>query len=390
MKVLYFDPICGASGDMILASLVDLGVKIAFLKKNLAFITDFEINVKDVNRDGIIAKNLQFVIKKEIREDKFLKLIEKSQLSENIKDTASRIIKNIFEAEKKVHHTRDVHLHELGDADTLLDVVGAVVAIDSLNVTKIYTAPLKTGMGFIKTREGNMPAFNFATAELLKGFPVEFLPVPYELTTPTAAAILSSIAEPVKSLSFKRIDNIGLGAGMMEIKDYPNLLRVFLGEVDETISDECQIIEANIDDQNPQDYEIVFEKLYKAGALEVFLTPVIMKNSRPGVILTVLATSNNHKVLDIIFQETTTLGVRITNAQRIKLHRNVVNLSTPYGKLRVKTFLYNNIKRFSIEYQDLKKIALKFNKPLKDLRQELTGYVEKILKEKLLKGRSLV
>ncbi len=376
MKVLYFDPISGASGDMILAALIDLGVSVDFLKKGLSFITDFELKVRNVNRGGVVAKNIHFDIKREIRGHNFLPLIEKSNLPQDIKNISKRIIERIFVVEKKVHRTPGIHLHELGDADTLLDVVGVILAIERLNINKVYTAPLKAGRGFIKTREGNMPAFNFATAELLKGFPVEFLPVSFELTTPTAAAILSTIAEPAESISFKKIEGIGIGTGTMDFKDYPNLLRVFLGELNGTTTDECRIIETNLDDQNPQDYEVIFEKLYKAGALEVFLTPVIMKNSRPGVKLTVLTMGDNQKILDIIFKETTTLGVRIINSNRIKLKREVLNLQTPYGRIRAKVFEYASKKRFSIEYQDLKDLSIKLDKPLRDLRQEIARFIE--------------
>ncbi|MEO0107515.1 MAG: nickel pincer cofactor biosynthesis protein LarC [candidate division WOR-3 bacterium] len=379
MKALYFDPISGASGDMILAALIDLGVSVDFLKKNLACITQFELRVKNVNRTGVVAKSVQFVIKKEVGADNFLPLLERSRLSQKVKDISRRIIERIFEVEKRIHGTRDCHLHELGTADTLLDVVGATLAIDSLGISKVYTGPLKAGRGFVRTCEGNMPAFNFATAQLLKGFPVEFLPIPFELTTPTGAAILSTIAEPIENISFKKIENIGIGTGTMDLKEYPNLLRTFIGELNDTLFDECRVIEANIDDQNPQDYEVIFEKLYKAGALEVFLTPVIMKNSRPGIMLTVLTMGDNQKVIDLIFQETTTLGVRMMNTTRIKLARCILSVPTPYGKIKTKIFEYAGKKRFSLEYQDLKKLSSKLNRPLRDLRQEITQFVQEYL-----------
>lgn len=377
MKILYFDPILGASGDMILAALIDLGVPKDYLKKKLRFIPDFELKVSRVQRHGISAQHMKFKIKGKIKENRFIPLINKSGLSSNIKATAITIINRIFEVEKKVHRADHLHLHELADADTLLDITGALVAIDYLKVDKIYSKPLKAGKGFIKTVEGNMPAFNFATAELLKDFPVEFLPISAELTTPTGAAIISTVAEPADNLILSKIISVGMGTGTLDIKDYPNLLRVFIGESDEKLHDECTVINTNIDDMNPQDYDLVLEKLYEAGALEVFLTPIIMKHSRPGVLLTVLCQKNKNKILDILFKETTTLGIRIESTKRLKLRRKIIKVKTPYGNIRVKTAEIGNKTRFSLEYQDLKKIAQKNNLSLRELRNELTKFVEK-------------
>lgn len=377
MKILYFDPILGASGDMILAALIDLGVPKDYLKKKLGFIPNFELKVSRVQRHGISAQHMKFKIKGKIKENGFIPLINKSGLSSNIKATAITIINRIFEVEKKVHRTDHLHLHELTDADTLLDITGALVAIDYLKVDKIYSKPLKAGKGFIKTVEGNMPAFNFATAELLKDFPVEFLPISAELTTPTGAAIISTVAEPADNLILSKIISVGMGTGTLDIKDYPNLLRVFIGESDEKLHDECTVINTNIDDMNPQDYDLVFEKLYEAGALEVFLTPIIMKHSRPGVLLTVLCQKNKNKILDILFKETTTFGIRIESTKRLKLRRKIIKVKTPYGNIRVKTAEIGNKTRFSLEYQDLKKIAQKNNLSIRELRNELTKFVEK-------------
>jgi len=377
MRVLYFDPILGASGDMILASLIDLGVPPDYLKKQLSFVGNFELKVSLVKKQGVSARNLQFKINKKIKETNFIPLINKSKLSLAIKTDAIKIIKMIFEVEKKVHQTDHLHLHELADVDTLLDITGALVAIDYLRVDKIFTRPIKVGHGFIKTIEGNMPAFNFATAELLKGMPVEFLPISAELTTPTGAAILSAIAEPNNNLIMSKIRGVGLGAGIMDIKGYSNLLRVFLGEVTEAVTDECLVIETNIDDMNPQDYELLFEQLYEAGALEVFLTPTIMKNSRPGIALTVLCNTDNDKIFEIVFDQTTTLGIRIDRVKRLKLKRKSIKIDSPYGKIRTKIVEYGNKKRLSLEYQDLKRIALKNKLPIRKLRTELNCFVQK-------------
>ncbi len=377
MKVLYFDPIPGLSGDMILAALIDLGVKKENLIKNLGFIPGFQMKVKTVMRSGVRAKQVEFIIKEKIGEKKFIPLIKKSNLAAPLKKQVITIIEKIFDAEKKVHHTRHLHLHELGDTDTLLDITGAVLAIAELGVDRVFAKSAKAGIGFIKTREGNMPAFNFATAHLLEKFPVQFLPIPAELTTPTGAAIISSLATPAEELLLNKVLGIGLGAGSLQIKGYPNFLRVFLGEVEESLTDESWVIETNIDDMNPQDYELLFEKLYNAGALDVFLTPTIMKHSRPGILLTVLVQNGYNNIADIIFKHSTTIGMRIRKTKRLKLKREIKKISTPFGKVQVKTTFYKNKKHLFFEYRDLKRISEKKDISLKELRQKLTAYLNK-------------
>ena len=377
MRILFFDPILGTSGDMILASLIDLGIPQKYLREKLDFVPGFKLEVTRVIRNGVSAKHLDFKIGKKIKENQFLPLIKKSKLSKNIKNQATRIIERIFKVEKKVHHTKVLHLHELADADTLLDITGALIAIEYFGVDRIYTKPLKAGKGFIKTREGNMPAFNFATAELLKGYPVEFMDVPAELTTPTGAAILSTIAKPTDDITLSKIIRIGIGAGSLKIKHYPNLMRVFLGEEMRNLGDECKVIETNIDDMNPQHYETVFEKLYSAGALEVFLTNTIMKKSRPGILLTVLAKNEIEGILDILFTETTTLGIRIRSTKRIILPREIVRMKSPYGPIRVKITRYRQKTRFSLEYQDIRNLARKNELSIVDMRTKLLSFVEK-------------
>ncbi len=379
MKILYFDPILGISGDMILASLIDLGVPVGVLKKRIDFVPRFKLRVSRVRRQDVSACHIDFEISKKIKPERFIGLIKQSTLPVHIKNQACTILQRIFVVEKKIHNTKKLHLHELADTDTLLDVVGVLVAIDYLDVDQIYSQAVKAGQGYIKTAEGNMPAFNFATAELLKGFPVQFLAIPKELTTPTGAAIISEIAQPKNDLNLSQINRIGLAAGSMRIKGYPNLLRVYLAELDDLLTDECLVIETNIDDMSPQDYEPLFEQLYKAGALEVFLTPVIMKNTRPGILLSVISPSDNEKIIEVIFSQTTTLGLRMRKMARLKLAREIVTVRSPYGKVRVKTFKYRGKKRFSLEYRDLKKLSLKANKSVMSLRKELEEHVEKIL-----------
>ncbi|KPJ74208.1 hypothetical protein AMJ52_01430 [candidate division TA06 bacterium DG_78] len=377
MKVLYFDPIVGVSGDMILAALIDLGVPVDHVRKKLRCIGNFELIVSRVKQQGVSARSVHFKIKKPIKVERFIPVITKSTLPSGVKSQAITIIQRIFDVERKVHRIKHLHLHELADTDTLLDITSALVAIDYLKVCKIYSRAAKVGQGFIKTVEGNMPAFNFATAELLRDFPVHILPISAELTTPTGAAILSTIAEPRAEIVLSKIKGIGLGAGAMHIKGYSNLLRVFKAEVADILTDECIVIETNIDDMSPQDYEVLFEYLYEAGALEVFLTPVIMKHSRPGILLTVLCPTYSDKIINVIFNQTTTIGLRIRHTKRLKLKRSISKISSPYGPVRIKIIEYDGKKRISLEYQDIKKIALKKKIPLSKVRAQLTKFVDK-------------
>ena len=381
MRVLYFDPIGGVSGDMMLAALIDLGVKKEFLKKYLSFVPGSEIKIGRVNRQGVSARTVKFVIKRQTKEKQFIPLIKKSNLPGNVKSQAIKIIERIFAAEKKVHHTKQLHLHELADADTLLDIAGVLVAIDSLGADRIFSKPAKAGSGFIRTTEGKMPAFNFATAELLKGCPVEFLPIPAELTTPTGAALLSSIAEPAENLVMSKIIKVGLGAGHRNLAECSNVLRVFLGESSDHLTDECTLIETNIDDMNPQDYELLSETLYTAGALDVFLTPTIMKRSRPGILLTVICREPLDQILDILFVHTTSIGFRISRIKRLKFKREIRKLTTPYGRVGVKIIEYGNRHRYSFEYRDLKRIAQAKGRSINELRTALMQlYGKKLIK----------
>ena len=389
MKVLYFDPILGASGDMILASLIDLGVDPAYLRKHLAFAGNHDLIVRRVDRSGVSCRTVTFRIRTKIREHDFLPLLHRSRLPALIKEKAGRIINRIFEVEQEVHRAKHLHLHELADADTLLDITGALLAIDYLKADRVYTRPLKAGTGFITTVEGRMPAFNFATSRLLRGFPVDFVAVPAELTTPTAAAILSTLAEPKSTLSFSNLDGIGIGCGTMVMEGYPNLLRVFRGDIEETRPADGNIIEVNLDDMNPQDYELLIERLYHAGAREVYLTPVIMKKSRPGVVLTVICEHDWDRIPDILFKETTTLGLRMWQVNRYKLNREISRVNTPYGALRIKTAAFRGRQRISLEYDDLKRIAMRTGRPIRELRSTVEKYIEKTAKNLIYKNSGL-
>jgi len=379
MKVIIFDPIPGTSGDMILAALIDCGVPRKFLVDRLSFIPGFAMKVRRVTRHGVSGQHIMFNTTRAIGEKRFLPLIKKSSLSQKVKQQAIQIIERIFEIERRVHRAKHLHLHELADADTLLDICGALIAIEHLAVDKIISRPLKAGKGFIQTVEGKMPAFNFATSHLLKGSPVDFLPIPAELTTPTGAAIISTIASFSDSFTLSKIDRIGLGMGTMNLKDRPNCMRIFVGSQEGYPTDVCTVFETNIDDMNPQDYGEVTDRLYRAGALEVMITPTIMKKTRPGVLITTICQENQNMIRDILLRHTTTLGLRMYETKRWKLRRTIKQVSTPLGKVRVKIAWIEDEMNFTIEYKDLERIAHRHRQSLPGVRTKLNHFIMKKL-----------
>lgn len=381
MRVIYFDPFLGASGDMIISSLIDLGVSVKYLEKSIASIglRRLKIIVKEVKRQSIAAKQVEFRFESKLKVDRFVPVLARSLFSEYVKGNAIKIIRRILAAEAKVHRQRHPHLHELADLDTLIDTLGALLGIEYLKAEEVYTAKIKAGSGFVRTAHGYMPAFNFATAQLLEGMPVQFLPIDFELTTPTGAAIISSLAQPVDTFSFDRVLAIGYGAGSSEIDGYPNVLRTFLGETRSGLYDSVVRLETNLDDENPQVFDYLFGRLFEAGALDVHLVPTIQKKSRPGIVLNVLTSrSDVEKLLKIIFDETSTLGVRIASIERRILPRTVRRIKTRFGTVRYKVSKIGSKERVSLEYEDLKAIARRKNLPLALVRKELAELLSKV------------
>jgi uncharacterized protein (TIGR00299 family) protein len=385
-KIAYFDCFAGISGDMCLGALVDAGVDISDIKRDLKKlpIQNYILASKKVLRSGISATKVDVIIqnteaRKQKTENKKWKDIEKiiktSQLSEKIKQKGLHIFKKLFEAEARVHGEPfdKVHLHELGGIDCLVDIFGALIGLDILGIEKIYVSSINLGSGSVKTDHGMLPVPAPATAELLKGYPVYSSEIPFELTTPTGAAIISGINADPYSLSKITIEKIGYGAGNKDIANMPNTLRILIGKEANAESSEefVTVIETNIDDMNPQFYEYVMEMLFKAGAHDVFLENIMMKKGRPAVKLTVISDESDiDKISSILFQETTTIGLRFYKAHRKTLDRKIKKIKTKYGDVRIKVSTSKgNIVNISPEYEDLKAIAKKTNTPLKKVAE---------------------
>jgi len=391
MRLAYFDCFSGISGDMILGALVDMGVPLKELAKRLSClpITGYKLNAKIVKRAGFKATKVDVKLQgsegrgrgsakkwKDIKE-----IINASTLSSEIKQKGLNIFKRLFEAEANVHGERfdKVHLHELGAVDCIIDIFGVLISLDMLDIEKIYSSPLNLGSGAIKTGHGILSVPAPATIELLKNVPVYSSDVSSELTTPTGAVIISSIAEGFGLMPHMQVSKIGIGAGNKDFKNQPNVLRVFIGEdkgqVIRVKGQEISVIETNIDDMNPQIYEYVMERLFKTGALDVFLTQVIMKKGRPGIKLTVLCNNNRRDdLIKIIFSETTSIGLRFYEVQRETLNRTIELVDTKFGKMRRKiSRLRGNIIKITPEYEDCKKIARKLKIPLIDVIKAVKG-----------------
>jgi uncharacterized protein (TIGR00299 family) protein len=381
-KIAYFDGFSGISGDMIIASLLDAGANFHELKIQLdkLHLPDCELRAEKVVKKGIAATKFD-VLGGEEQVYRHLKdlnrIVDNSELDGEIQARAKTIFMKIANAEAKVHNQpiEKVHFHEIGAVDTIVDVVGALVGIKLLGIEKVFCSPLNGGSGFVEFSHGRFAVPAPATAELLKGVPIYATDSNAELVTPTGAAIITTIADGFGPLPAMKIEHIGYGAGTHDLSQ-PNLLRLFVGSAAAEGGVEhgvVSIIETNIDDMNPQFYEHVLDKLLERGALEVYLTNVMMKKNRPAVKLTVLSRVGEEKeFVRILFEETTTLGMRIRHEQREILPREIKPIATKFGTIRVKISPGpDGVVTKTPEFADCKKIADQFNIPLKQVYREI-------------------
>jgi uncharacterized protein (TIGR00299 family) protein len=379
VKIAYFDCFSGISGDMCLGAVVDAGVPVKTLERELKKIpvTGYRLSLKNVKRSGIQAKKIDVVLidrGKKLKEMKWKdieNIIKKSRLSTEIKQKGFNIFQRIFLAEAKVHGQAfdTIHLHELGGIDCIIDIFGTIIGLNILGIDKIFSSPVNLGSGFVNTEHGILPVPAPATAEIIKKIPVYSKGISSELTTPTGAAIIKELSSGFGDIPLMDIEYVGIGAGNREFRDWPNVLRILTGvtsahgdQTDEMVT----VIETNIDDMSPQIFSYVMEKLYNAGALDVYFTQVIMKKGRPGVQLTVLCSDVQKDILmKIILSETSTIGLRFYEVKRKVLQRKIKILDTEFGKVRIKySQLGESILKAVPEYEDCRRIATKCNIPL--------------------------
>ncbi len=437
MKIAYFDCIAGASGDMILGALVDAGLPLSTLRERLEALNlrDFELTSRRVAKNAFTATKVDVNVADDVPErhlGDIVAIVEQSELAPEIKERAAAIFRKIGAAEAGIHGTalEEVHLHELGGVDTIVDVVGALVGLDALGIQRVVVSPIPLGRGFIQGAHGRIPLPAPATVALLKGLPVVGSPLEVETVTPTGAALLASLGDDFGPIPPMALESVGYGAGSRDL-EVPNVLRLLIGTSTEprkkrhdhaqthdhghahahnhasethhhahphthgsshphperggeqahdpaeghTFScfdiDRLAVLETNIDDLNPETYEYVMDALFAAGALDVFLAPIQMKKNRPATLFRVLCKPEDvERMTAILFAETSTLGIREQIVDRHALPRTVKSMTTPYGAVRVKVAELEDGKvKSAPEYEDCRKLAQAHGVPLREVYQ---------------------
>ncbi len=391
MRVIYGDLIGGVSGDMFVGALLDLGLELDKLKSELKKLPglNYRLEVTKKTVYGIRATRFRVVCGKreperpwkEIRD-----LIRQSALDPEVKEKGLKIFTRLAEAEGKIHGVAPgkVHFHEVGATDSIVDIISAAIATHHLKIDSFHFSRIPLGRGVTRSRHGPLPLPGPATLELLKGLPVQWVDLNGETVTPTGAAIIAALGSHFGEAPRMTIEKIGYGAGQKEFPDRPNLFRLILG-ADETSwkQEEMLVMETNIDDMNPEFYDYVLDRLFAAGARDVFLSSIQMKKNRPGTLLSVIAEpSLREKLSGIIFRETTTIGLRYYPVNRMILKRTASRVKTKFGTVKVKIIEEpDGTKRTTPEYKDLRRIAAAKKIPLKALYDE----VLRSIKEKTLK-----
>lgn len=393
MRIAYFDCPSGAAGDMIMGALVDAGVPFEALQGELAKLRlpGFTLERREVMKGVFRATKIDVRVHghgagaaghshahpqgSHAHPDRnlgaILDLIGGSGLPEPVKDKAARIFRRLGEAEARVHGTTvdEVHFHEVGAVDAIVDVTGACIGLHLLGVDAVHCSALPLGGGFVAGSHGRMPVPGPGTAELLKGFPVVDTGVKRELVTPTGAAILTTLAAGAGAMPAMTVEAVGYGAGDMDL-EAPNVIRVFLGRADEPGGRETIVqVETTVDDMQPQLWEAVMERLFESGALDVYLTPVTMKKNRPGIVLTALCAPDRVTELSrVLFEESPTIGVRWTAYQRERLDRETVTLATAYGPVPFKVSrLGGRVVTATPEFTEIRRIAKEKGLPAREV-----------------------
>jgi pyridinium-3,5-bisthiocarboxylic acid mononucleotide nickel chelatase len=384
MRQAYLDASSGISGDMFLGALIDAGLEPERLLRELSQLPvgPYEFKHTHALRRGLAGERVEIHIPEPQPERKLAEievLLENARLPGKAKEQALRVFNRLAEAEGKLHNLPPgkVHFHEVGAVDAIIDIVGVCVGLELLEVSELVCSPLNVGGGRVQAAHGSLPVPAPAAAELLKGAPIYSSGVEGELVTPTGAALVSTLAAGYGPLPPMKVERIGYGAGRNDFPGHPNLARLFIGQSAEKIQaapgpagDEViSILEANVDDMSPQLYGYFLEEALAAGALDVTCSSVQMKKNRPGLMLTILCKPEASEPLaQVLFEQTTTLGVRIHEARRKVLERELVRVETPYGAVKVKVARRNGkVLNVAPEYEDCQRIAAERSLPLKEV-----------------------
>ncbi|HEY3064638.1 MAG TPA: nickel pincer cofactor biosynthesis protein LarC [Methylomirabilota bacterium] len=389
--IVYFDCPSGAAGDMILGALVDAGVSLDALRRELRNLPleGWDLRAREVRKGAFRATKVEVEIDPAPHRHhralpEILSILDAAALPAPVKARATQIFTRLADAEARVHgRTRDtVEFHDVGAVDAIIDITGSVVALSLLGVTEVHASALPIGGGMVAGAHGRMPVPAPGTAELLRGFPLVDTGVRAELVTPTGAAILSTLATAPGRMPPMTVSAIGYGAGTMDLPDTPNVLRAFVGErAHATGADTVTQLEATIDDMSPQLYEPVLERLFEAGALDVFLTPVIMKHGRPGIVVTALcAPAAVTALAHALFAESTTIGVRWSTRERAVLPREIVTLTTIYGPVPCKVSrLDGRVVTATPEFADVRRLAAVKSVPVKFVLEAARAEARRLL-----------
>lgn len=388
MKIAYLDCFSGVSGDMMLAALLACGVSPDDLRSDLAGLSlpGWTLDVENVSVSGIDALDVTVQVSGEQPHrhlEDIERILDQSTLTDNVRQRATAVFVRLAQAEGRVHGCapEHVHFHEVGAVDAIVDIVGCCCLLDRLGVDAIECASLPMGHGFVTCAHGNIPLPAPAVLEITKNVPVHGVDVEGELVTPTGAALVTVLARAFGPMPAMTQHVVGYGAGKSRFPGQPNLLRVVVGEASpDQSSEEVVVLEANLDDFNPQFYDVLSERLFQRGALDVYLTDVQMKKGRPGVLVTVLAPpARGPELVDTMFAETTTLGLRMQTKRRLCMDREWVSVETRYGKVRVKLGRWRgSVLKAAPEYEDVRACAEQAGVPLMAVHQAaMVAYGEK-------------
>lgn len=396
MRVLYYDCLAGISGDMNLGALLDLGVDEGYLRealRQLSIKDEFELSISKKQKMGIEGTKVDVVLKEhhhhheaeEHHHHRHLKdirqIINESNLSKAIKNRSLAMFMEVAKAEAKVHGKtiEEIHFHEVGAVDAIVDIVGAAICLEYLQVDRIIASTIEVGSGFVKCAHGTIPVPAPATVEILNGIPIHLGGIEGEATTPTGAAILKANVYEYSDRKQFKIMKIGYGLGTKDFS-IPNVLRVYLAEdennsVTDYVVDHQIIVEANIDDMNPEWYGYIEEKLFDEGALDVTKTNILMKKGRPAVKLSVLTSKEQVDLIKkTLLLETTTLGVRQFDVKKTMLKREFEKVETKYGPVSIKQAVFDGrVIKQKPEYDECKKLAIQHNVPLREIYEAINN-----------------
>ena len=379
MKVVYFDCPTGAAGDMIMACLIDAGAPLDRLREELAKLrlSGWELRVREVMKGPFRATKVDVDIDRQAHQvhrslSDILAILGASTLAPKIREDAERIFTRLADAEARAHGTtrEAVHFHDVGAVDAIVDVVGGVLALSLLGIESVHCSALPIGGGVVNGPHATIPMPGPGTAELLRGFPVVDTGVKAELVTPTGAAMLTTLAVNAGRMPDMTVASVGYGAGTMDLPTIPNMLRCFVGETSPEQGDQTVVqLETTIDDMSPQLYEPLMERLFEAGALDVFLTPVIMKRGRPGTVLTALCGPGLVGELSrLLFEESTTIGVRWSERRRARLERTMLTVQTSYGAVSCKVSSFEGrVITVTPEFAEVARIAREKSLPAREV-----------------------